>query len=230
MARDKKTRDRLFQEQGAIRERWISNTERLVFCPASKSDFTFENLDENYWDINSHPDGLPNGIKLSDMQAVNIPEQAYTKIIANLYNDVGQTLAFSGRAGKKVLFIEDIARFGSSDDVGPWISEVSKAAYQHCFPLFSLRHIFMVNVSEQETKEFVVERLNLGTEPKIFESGTPEFQQILGTRIGKTVAYIILNSFDAGTRKIPKIAIWLTGCPARFIQARFDIEVTSQSP
>lgn len=87
----------------------------------------------------------------------------------------------------------------------------------------------MVNVSEHGTKEFVVERLNLGTESKGFESGTPEFQQILGTRVGKTVAYIILNSFDPGTRKIARIAMWLTGLPARFIQARFDIEVTSRS-
>lgn len=79
MPRDKKTRDRLLQEQGAIRERWISNTERLVFCPTSKSDFTFENVDENYWDINSHPDGLPNGIKLSDMQAMMMSVPGFLK-------------------------------------------------------------------------------------------------------------------------------------------------------
>ncbi|KAJ5242059.1 uncharacterized protein N7469_000386 [Penicillium citrinum] len=79
----------------------------------------------------------------------------------------------------------------------------------------------MVNVCEHGTKEFVVERLNLGTESKGFESGTPEFQQILGTRV--------VNSFDPGTRKIARIAMWLTGLPARFIQARFDIEVTSRS-
>lgn len=227
MSNDKQIRYREFQKQGAIREEWIANPDSAVPCPASKSEFSFKNADDSYWEINNYEIGLPDSFEQSDMEALNIREQVYQRVNADMYSDEGEVIAFSGRAGKKVLFIEDITK---GSETGPWISEVCMAAYQMHFPLFTLRHIFIANLNEKETKEFATERLKLEMDPKAFKSGTPEFQQILGTRIGKTVAYIVLNSFDRGTRKISKISMWLTGGQSRSIQARFDLELVSGNP
>ena len=151
MSNDKQIRYREFQKQGAIREEWIANPDSAVPCPASKSEFSFKNADDSYWEINNYEIGLLDSFEQSDMEALKIREQVYQRVNADMYSDEGEeVIAFSGRAGKKVLFIEDITK---GSETGPWISEVCMAAYQMYFPLFTLRHIFIVNVNEKETKE-----------------------------------------------------------------------------
>lgn len=129
---------------------------------------------------------------------------------------------FKGRAGEGVLFIEDIMR--SKGAVRPFISEISKAVYEDQFPLDTLRYVIVTNISNEETKLFVNARFNLTSDEKVWESDAPEFQAMLGTRIGKVVAYLMIGAYQRGTRKISRIAMWKTGHHVKCIQARFDIE------
>ncbi|CAI7565924.1 unnamed protein product [Penicillium pancosmium] len=200
-----------FQEEGALRQAWI--TYPNIPCP----------IDEDSWDINTHPNGLPHSYTSVQMQDINLPNQQYQLTTAEMYSDKGDTdLSFKGRAGQGVLFIEDVMR--SKRSTGPWISEISKLVYEDHFALDTLRHVFVTNISNAETKAFVDARLNLGKEEKVWESDAPQFQEILGTRIGKLVAYLLLGAFPRGTREISRIAMWTTGHQVKCIQSRFDIE------
>lgn len=209
------------QEEGELRQQWI--TDPTISCPVGVSDLRIGDLDDNFWDISCHPNGLPDPYTVSQMQDIDIPEQRYFLTTAENYSEEGDVnISFKGRVGEGVLFIEDIMR--SKLATGPWISEFSKAVYEEQFSLDTLRHIFVVNISNEETRPFVNARLNLGREPKVWESDAPEFKAMLGTRIGKIVAYIVLGAFQRGTRKISRVAMWQTGHHTKCIQARFDIE------
>ncbi|KAJ5980222.1 hypothetical protein N7481_007520 [Penicillium waksmanii] len=210
-----------FQEQGALCQAWITNPNTP--CPIGMSQLTsLSDLDEDSWNINTHPNGLPHSYTSVQMQDLNVPNQQYHLITAEMYSDGDTELSFKGRAGQGVLFIEDIMR--SKGSTGPWISEISKVVYEDHFALDTLRHVFVTNISNEETKTFVNARLNLGRDEKVWESDAPQFQEILGTRIGKLVAYLLLGAFPRGTRKISRIAMWNTGHQVKCIQSRFDIE------
>lgn len=213
---------REFQEEGALCQAWITNPN--IPCPIGMSQLTsLSDLDEDSWDINTHPNGLPHSYNSVQMQDLNVPNQRYHLTTAEMYSDNGDTeLSFKGQAGQGVLFIEDVMR--SKRSTGPWISEISKVVYEDHFALDTLRHVFVTNISNSETKAFVDARLNLGKEEKVWESDAPQFQEILGTRIGKIVAYLLLGAFPRGTRKISRIAMWTTGHQVKCIHSRFDIE------
>lgn len=46
---------------------------------------------------------------------------------------------------------------------------------------------------------------------------------LLGTRIGKLVAYIVLGAFDRGTRRIRQVVVWHS--PSYYAHMRVDLEL-----
>lgn len=50
---------------------------------------------------------------------------------------------------------------------------------------------------------------------------TPEFQQILGTQLGRGVARLVLGAWRKGTHQIPRIHTWFLRSN---LHMRFDIE------
>lgn len=216
-----------YQEEGILRQQWITNPQ--VPCPIEISEMTIDEFEGDEWDRNTHPNSLPHSYTHAMMAELGLPEQQYHVNNIEKYNDDGETeIGFSGRAGNGVLFIEDVVRDKAA--TGPFISQICKAVYEAHFPLDTLRYVMVTKVSNEETKPFINSQLNLGTEPLTWESDTPEFQAVLGTRIGKIVAYFILGAFERGTKNIARITMWKIGRHANNIQVRFDIEALNWSP
>jgi hypothetical protein len=138
----------------------------------------------------------------------------------NLY----QTLLGEGR-----IYAQDISR-----EDGPYYSEIATALYKARAPIETLRHVYFDNVVNIDTIRFVRNRLytaenGLNWPPDrsvmVWEYGTAEYQGLLGTRLGKVVAYIVLGAFPRGTRYISKVSSFAGADYDYALHLRFDIEM-----
>ncbi|CAG8097414.1 unnamed protein product [Penicillium olsonii] len=134
---------------------------------------------------------------------------------------------WEGQTGPGVLVIEEIKRKS-----GPYSSEISRAIYENDFPVETLEYIYMVDVQEEGTLQFVKEQLYTAsngvveqdeeiTERYEWEYGSPEFEGLLGTRLGAHVARLLLGAFERGTRRIQRIRTWYA---FQEVQMQFIIE------
>ncbi|KAJ5107646.1 hypothetical protein N7456_004321 [Penicillium angulare] len=94
--------------------------------------------------------------------------------------------------------------------------------YRHEYgTLDTLRHVLVQGVMNTQTVA-ALERCTGKNEGLFdsFERGSPEYQELLGTRIGRMVAYLVLGAFPRGTRKISRISCERTlGYNVRFLTA-----------
>ena len=217
------------QGEGALIEHCMRY--RSMRCPIERSTLTLEDLRANDWDIFRVRQGLPSGPR---DEAVDLgypdDERSYWMTSIEKSNGWGQEDdVWMGRSAYGVLFIENILRTSGSDS--PWISEISQAVYEEDFPIETLRHVFVTTVVNRDTLPFVNylyhnhrEELDFGELKEwTSEDDGEDFQALLGTRIGKIVAYLVLGAFERGTRRIARIVTWRAGSP-RSLQMRFDIE------
>lgn len=139
-------------------------------------------------------------------------------------------LTWIGYTGPGVVFLDNIAR--AEDANGLQISEVTQAFYERDFALYELNYVFITQVINDETLE-LVERLYADlVEPvdplwpmMVWPRGTPVFDALLGTRLGKLVAYLVLGACTRGTRRIVRIVTaWAPYMAGNLPDLRFDIE------
>lgn len=139
-----------------------------------------------------------------------------------------------GHTGQGVLVLTNIERPKGS--TAPNLSAVSQAIYTRDFNIDTLKHVLVHQVVNKETIGFIKDRLytkaNNLTWPEqalqTWDHGTPEYDALLGSRIGKVVAYLVLGAFTRGTRYISRIVTWsahMNPSMGRGSQMRFDIEV-----
>lgn len=218
------------QQAGALRQEWIANPGSI--CPIPHSSLTFDDLLD--LDIIERLEGLPDEV-CNEAVAVGLsqePEYRYVSIISEAPEGCAGDV-WVGRTGLGVLFIEVIFREPESN--GPRASQIAKAVYERDFDIAGLRYVFVTDVVNEETKRFAETQLYVGENglcPRDREShawnyGTPEYQALLGTRIGKTVAYLVLCAFERGTRRIGRIVTWYAESVGSYpgeLQIRFDIE------
>ncbi|OQD73931.1 hypothetical protein PENDEC_c013G00987 [Penicillium decumbens] len=228
-----------FQETGVKCQRWIDN-HWARRCPILKSNLTFSDLQTGGWQIKPNDtdmieevlmdaieQGLPNE-KDHVAREKNYHGYHLSKPMTTAPGEERKEDKWMGRTGPGVIFLEDIQRIYQSPN--PPISEISKAVYQVDNAIETLKHVYVVNVLNCETRPFVIKELyhpehrlswpSTVTAEWVYD--TPEYQGILGTRIGKTVAYLVLNAFDKGTHRISKI-VTIPGEWGR-LHLRFDIE------
>ncbi|KAJ5152004.1 hypothetical protein N7492_010299 [Penicillium capsulatum] len=137
---------------------------------------------------------------------------------------------WEGLAAPGVLVIEEIKR-----KAGPYISEISQAVYERSFSIDTLKRIYILDVRNTDTLNFVSETLYTARnglewpdeEIRYWDKGTPEFNALLGTEIGQVVAHIVLGAFDRGTRHISRIG---TAFLCDELQLQFELEATPSSP
>lgn len=208
------------REAGARCQRMIENPNEP--CPILRTNLTLADLDPDYWSFTQHAAALPLNYNANDMTSLGLPTSGYQKILLDGFHESSGDVMSSwrGRAAPGVLFIEDIE---SKSGSGPYISELCKVAYEQVAPLDTLQKVFVTNVINLETRPFA-RGLWVGSGVKLFEAGSRQFHTLLGTRIGKTVAYFILGTHGQGNRRIARIGIWWSGQTASVLQMRFDIE------
>ncbi|CAI7564442.1 unnamed protein product [Penicillium bialowiezense] len=121
---------------------------------------------------------------------------------------------WQGQTGPGVIVIEEIKR-----KTGLFSSQISQILYEEHFPMNTLKYVYMVDVQNEDTLQFVKTQLYqrsngvLDQEGEIteryeWEYGTPEFDALLGTTLGKHVAYLLLSAFIRGTRRICRVRTW----------------------
>ncbi|KAJ5383237.1 hypothetical protein N7517_001148 [Penicillium concentricum] len=141
----------------------------------------------------------------------------------------GPPVGWEGRTGQGVVFLDWIRR--SRRSTAPHISEFTKAAYEMEFPLETLRYVFVTDISETDTVQLVRDELyrsqGLQYPNNNLETWTPgpEYDALLGTPIGKTVAAFVLCAWGQGIKRIARIVTFHDGQHLQRLNMRFDIEV-----
>ncbi|KAI2787893.1 hypothetical protein POX_f08275 [Penicillium oxalicum] len=208
------------QEDGAKLQEMIDNPQ--MACPVNRSNITLSVLDPDAWHIIIRPgETPPQGFFTRSLAALALPSTGYWTVMFSHFcppSDETDNI-WRGRVAPGVIFIEDIER----RNFGPWSSELTQLAYETLGPLFTLRTIFVTNVVNTSTRP-VAEQIWKDTSTNVCVYGTREYQMLLGTRIGKTIAYFILGAFGQGSRRISRIVIWWAGQASDILQMRFDVE------
>ncbi|KAJ5352773.1 hypothetical protein N7452_001747 [Penicillium brevicompactum] len=115
-------------------------------------------------------------------------------------------------------------------------SEIVLAQYKMDFDINDLKHVYFVNVVNVQTfpyvKDIIYEQHGISFSnqslPLIWHHNTRRYQEILGTRLGKSAAYLVLGAFPRGTHRIERIQTWVA---YHCLHLRFDIEqITPTSP
>jgi hypothetical protein len=138
---------------------------------------------------------------------------------------------WDGFTGPGVIIISNIARVPNS--VSPPMSEVTKAVYERIFDINGLRYVIIENVMNEQTTTLIKDLLYTSErgvpwpgeygQRDTWEWNTPEYQALLGTRLGKLVAYLVLGSYARGKKRIACIVTYRIG-NSPWPQMRFDIE------
>jgi hypothetical protein len=113
-------------------------------------------------------------------------------------------------------------------------NEIGHAVYTIDRPINTLKYIMFRHVINEETKPYILKELypRLGLRFKIqqfkpcqkIERGTPEYEELLGTKLGKAAAILLISSLPRGTRRIARAVIWNVGGK---IMVRFEVESTT---
>lgn len=122
----------------------------------------------------------------------------------------------------------DIRRFN-----GPYWPQVCQAVWRldPANKMEDLKYFYVVDIINKQTEQFLGKYMDEARgyvvpddqlRPHILDYGTKEYQEVLGTQIGRGVARFILSAFPRGTRRIGRIAVFLHD--GKHIQLRFDFE------
>ncbi|CDM30178.1 unnamed protein product [Penicillium roqueforti FM164] len=213
-----------WEEKGRSLRRWIER-EHEPGCPYPRSTFavTYDPQPQNYsvtheavwwdsaWDTCIYPFDLPDELNKIE-----------------IHNRQGPPVGWEGRTGQGVVFLDWIRR--SRRSTAPHISELTKAAYEMDFSLNSLEYVFVTSIFETDTVQCVRDEV-YRTEGIEYPSSehriwTPscEFDALLGTAIGKTVAAFVLCAWGQGRKRIARIVTFHDGEYLQRLNMRFDIE------
>ncbi|OQD94324.1 hypothetical protein PENSOL_c026G09690 [Penicillium solitum] len=87
-----------------------------------------------------------------------------------------------GRTGPGVIFLELL--HGSRDSGDPFMSELTKAAYQRDFDLDTLRYVYVMDIGNKDTKAYIEEEIdgpevNIGDQGVTYPSEAMVFKEML---------------------------------------------------
>ncbi|KUM64119.1 hypothetical protein ACN42_g2998 [Penicillium freii] len=116
-----------------------------------------------------------------------------------------------GRTGPGVIFLELLQRNRDSGD--PFMSELTKAAYQRDFDLDTLSYVCVVDIENNDTRDYIEEHIyrpevNIEDQGVIYPPEAMTFKGMLGTEFGKMVSYFILGAYGQGVKHITQIHVF----------------------
>lgn len=226
-----------FQAAGTLRQAWVEDPS--VPCPIAQSTVTAQDLLNQSWSIQDRHAwmGYLNVEPLRGLDLPQDPNDSDGRLADFNYRYEEMSSQFGdarlmGYTGPGMLCLGDIER--RPDSTAPPIAELAKVMYEKTFDINSLKYVFFQNVVNRQTLSFIQrilytqERLGYtwftsSQEQDIWERGSPEYQALLGTRIGKIVSYLLLASYPRGVRRIARIVTYRIR-NSRVVNMRFDIE------
>lgn len=218
MSHDTLKKPSWLRARGARVTRWIDNPNEPG-CPISKNALAFEEIEEttSKFERNASVDIELAGHTLLLPPAAAPPERGgYVYYTMRFDRD-----SWSGFFAPGILVIQSMRRVIPGN---PHPSDIALTLYaKEQGRLDNLRYVFATTIINWQTKHFISQDLYSswpGVEPRAWEYGTKEYEEIMGTRIGRTVAYLVLGGFERGTRRIVRI---VTYNKADELDIRFDI-------
>ncbi|KAJ5353609.1 hypothetical protein N7541_006173 [Penicillium brevicompactum] len=208
-----------YQLAGQIRQRWIEDS-TASGCPIEPSKLSWQDLTDFHNDP-TEPDLVPVPYDamedhLDELQIQEPDEGGWARmsiqqlgLYVNQWSGKQPRLnVWKGQVAPGVLMIEEIKR-----TFGPYASEISAAAYATTYPIDTLKCVYLFNILNEDTRGFMQDYLYTAEnglewydETELdWYPGSPEFEALLGTRLGGLVVNLILGSLERGTRRISKI-------------------------
>ncbi|KAJ5200479.1 hypothetical protein N7491_008715 [Penicillium cf. griseofulvum] len=230
---------------GELRQRWIDNANEPN-CTVQALDFEYKKLTyaknrSERWKTNFNRRGPRPPVLQGDLETCNLPigVAAYHDAKISKASAVTHPKRGSGTnlhhitTAAGVIILRNVVRYD-----GPWWSHVALAQYHIHFAQDALRHVYLENVVNPDTRDFIhtiwaktqppnslgFDRSPASVNQVTWAYDTPEYKAILGTELGKGVAAIVLSAFPRGTRRIARVVVWRN----IIVQIRFDIEQTVQ--
>jgi hypothetical protein len=228
-----------YRNKGAQYQAWIDDPQEPG-CRIQPATLTIEamtdkaqpmpwTIDESYYTVE------PSALEGGDVESMNIarggPRYRYTYLRREGPN-TPEVNEYEHRVTRGVLVAERIYR-----EDGPHWNEVARAQYLLDFNLKTLRHVVFTDIGNEETglyirhelyPRFGVRWLLAGeVDCMVFRHGSAEYQELLGTKLGKAVACLVLSSFPRGTMRITRIVTW---CDSTAPQMRFEIQPVIVAP
>ncbi|CAG8089761.1 unnamed protein product [Penicillium salamii] len=226
-----------FQPKGRMLRKWMGCPHRPG-CTVAMSTLSFEHINSDAaWFVAQNTQKLTRawnrrmkhlGLPSEHRDLCDSRSQYRTVQIINSDAHQKDRVQWIGRCGPGVIFIDNIFREPGAR--APHISELTKVAYEIDLHLSSLRYVFVTNILNESTVwcirhnvyESIVPYQYPSREPRIWSLGSPEFDALLGTDIGKTVASFVLGSFGQGQKHVARIVTFHTQRLQK-LNMRFDI-------
>lgn len=230
------------REQGSRVLRWIENAGEPA-CTIPRQTLTFQQIVQDaHVRVEEYVEFPPDLRELPQTFETASDEPLCTLFSARyLYG------MWIGRTAPGVIIMENIIRHQPATDQ-PHCNELALAFYTRDYPIESLKNVFVTGIQNLQTRGYLESHLYkdfLSQETKdwnsysseteasmhtrAWERDSEEFETLMGTRIGRTVGYLVLCGFPRGTRRIARIWIQLTYIWNYRFEFRFDIEPISLS-
>ncbi|KAJ5173070.1 hypothetical protein N7492_005663 [Penicillium capsulatum] len=221
------------RSRGAQVARWIHDPSETD-CPISHSSTKFDQLGRNaeYFEWKQSELSLRTieyNLLLPSQSEMRRSQKDYS--FWTLLYDEG---VFVGHTAPGLIAIQAISRPQSTNSGSshtPHPSEIALTLYHHDVGGFEgLQYVFMLSIQNAQTQHLIMHDMYPSwpiTTPGMWEYGTQEYEELLGTRIGRIVGYLVLGGFSRGSRRIVRIIVY---CVDGTLEMRFDIEKVSKTP
>lgn len=202
------------QEKGAALQRLLQSS--TLPSPIPRCTLTTADLRNLGWELKIQAARIPTEIGIINPTLDRSKNCVYTRARRERNEYIGET-------APGMIIMEHL--WNNRGHQGPYTAQIAQATYTHNFPLSSLRHVFVLTVMQEETRALTKRIYDTSrTDYMTLQYGTPDFQAVLGSKIGRTVAYLVLGAFPRGTAKISKIFLWQVEENSEGIEMRFDIQ------
>ncbi|KAJ5654260.1 hypothetical protein N7490_001263 [Penicillium lividum] len=208
--------------RGARVSRWLENPDEPN-CPIPQNTLTPDEIEQKATKF----DRFPNVDILLAGHTLLLPPEwpaCQTRGSYTYYSMRFNRDSWSGFTTAGILIIQAMRRV---QPVTPHPSEVGLSLYAKEQGLDELRYVFATTIINWQTSHFVTVDLYSvwPGEARTWEFGSKEYEELLGTRIGRTVAYLVLGGFERGSRRIARIVTYCEDVGAcGDLNIRFDIE------
>ncbi|KAJ5940858.1 hypothetical protein N7516_001026 [Penicillium verrucosum] len=171
-------------------------------------------------------DTTPNSYRKSTVFSPVVDQEILDK-----FGLAGMTNGFEHIVGPGVLVATSIFRH----DCVQW-NVVARAVYEWDHPISTLRHIMFEMIVNSETAPYI-RRVAYARHGRDFstarnepclkiERGTREYEELLGTKLGRAAAILLISCFPRGTVRIARAVAWNDGTT----ELRFEIEPIPANP
>lgn len=210
-------------------QQWMSDPTNPG-CDVNRISLTWRDLHSSpEWILHNQPMLLPE-LHMNWMREIGFPEDNDLHLHSeSVYRQVSLKnfttgTTWIGRTGPGVILLELLQRNRDSGD--PFISELTKAAYQRDFDLDALRYICVLDIENNDTSEYIEEHMYrpgpiIRDQGVVYSSEATAFKGMLGTQVGKMVSYFILGAYGQGVKHITQIHVFRAD---NAYQIEFEVE------